>query len=95
MAKRNLKMEDGNAKSIPRKETPRTPNTKGVSSDFNEDSDENTSCGFCGLKYFSVHSVQKDDWIRRQKCDTCYREVCVRVVAESSSYVGNACDSAA
>ena len=61
------------AKCIPK-------NVMGVFTDLHEDKDENTPCGFCGLKYSSVQSVQKRDWIRCHKYKTWYHEVCVGAV---------------
>jgi hypothetical protein len=79
-AKRKLKMDkEANAKSIPDKKKGRASNVKVVFPDLHEDSDENTSCGFCG-SYYSVYYVQKCDWIRCQKCYTWYDEVCVGAV---------------
>jgi hypothetical protein len=96
VAKRKLKMEkEGNAKSTPKNKKRRAPNSKGAFPDLHEDSDENTPCGFCGLKYCSVHTVQKGDWIRCQKCDTWYHEVCVGAVGRKQFICGKYCDCAA
>jgi hypothetical protein len=89
MAKRKLKMEkEGNAKSIPKKKKSRAPNSKGAFPYLQEDSDENTPCVFCSLKYCSVQSVQKGDWIRCQKCDTLYHEVCVGAIERKQFVCG-------
>jgi len=40
---------------------------------------KNTPCEFCGLKYCSLHSVQKCD-DKSQKCDKQYHEACVGTV---------------
>jgi hypothetical protein len=69
-----------NAKCIPKKEKRRSLNVMVVFTDLHEDKDENTPCGFCGLKHSSVQSVQKGDWIRCQKYKTWYHEVCVGAV---------------
>lgn len=54
----------------------------GVLSDLHEDSDENTLCEFCGMKYCSVglHCVQRGDWMRCQKYDTWYHEVPIAAI---------------
>jgi hypothetical protein len=89
LAKRKLKMEkEGRAKSIPKQEQRRAPNVKGVLPDLHEDSDENTPCGLCGLKYCSVHCVQKGDWIRCQKCGILYHEVCIGAVGRKQFICG-------
>jgi hypothetical protein len=89
LAKRKLKMEkESNEKSIPKKKKRRAPNIKGFWPYFHEDSDEDTPFGFCGLKYYSVHSVQKGDWIRRQKCDTWYNEVCIGALGRNQFMCG-------
>jgi hypothetical protein len=62
--------KEGNAKSIPKKKHCRAPSVKDASPVLHEDDDKNTPCGFCGLKYCSVQSVQKGDWIRCHKCVT-------------------------
>jgi hypothetical protein len=49
-----------NAKFIPEKEKRQSLNFRGVFTDLHEDNDENTSCGFCGLKYSSVQSVERE-----------------------------------
>jgi hypothetical protein len=67
----------GNVKCIPKKKKSRAPNIEGVFPDLYEGSDGNMPCGLCGMKYCSVHSVQKGDWICRQKYDTWCHEVCV------------------
>jgi hypothetical protein len=69
--------KERNAKFIPKNEKRPSLNVRGIFTDLHEDSDENTLCGFGGLKYSSVQSVQKGDWIRCQKYKTCCHEVCV------------------
>ena len=69
LTKSKLKTEkEGNAKYIPKKKQGRAPNF--VFPDLHKESDEHTPCGFCGLKWRSVHFVLKGGWIRCQKCDT-------------------------
>jgi hypothetical protein len=48
----------GQRNSFLKKKRRRERNIKGVLPDLHKDSDENSSCGFCGLKYCSVHYVQ-------------------------------------
>jgi hypothetical protein len=73
--------KEDNAKCVPKTKLRRAPRGKASDKDVlpipSEDSDENTPCGFCSLKYYSVQSVEKGDWIRCQKCGTWYHEVCV------------------
>ena len=69
--------KEGNVKYIPKKEQGPTPNFNIVFPDLHKDSDVHTPCGFCGLKYCSVHFVLKGGRIRCQKCDTWYHEVCL------------------
>ena len=55
MAKRELKKEkNGKAKSTSKKKQRRSPIVKGVFPDFDENSDEHSSCDICGLKYCTV-----------------------------------------
>jgi hypothetical protein len=96
MAERKRKLEEeGTAKSIPKKKQHRTRDIKGVSPDLRKDGDENSSCGLCGSKDCSVHSVQKGGWIRCRHCDTWYHEVCVGAVGTEQFICGNAGDYAA
>jgi hypothetical protein len=53
-----------------------------------EDRDENTPCGFCSLKNYSVQYVENGDLIRCQKCGTCYHEVCVGAVGRKHFICG-------
>jgi hypothetical protein len=68
-----------NAKYIPKTKLRRAPRRKASDKYVlpipSEDSDENTPYGFCSLKYYSVQSVEKGDWIRCQKCGTWCHEV--------------------
>jgi len=78
MATRKLKMgKEGTAKSIRKKKYRRVLNIWGPNIRPHEDGDEHTPCVFCGMQNCSVNYVQKGDWIRWQKCDTCYHEFCV------------------
>jgi hypothetical protein len=81
LVKRKPKLERKKAmrNSLPKRKKRQALNIKGVFTDIHEESDENTPYGFCGLKYCSVQSVQKDDWICSQKCEKCYYEVCAGV----------------
>jgi hypothetical protein len=76
--------KEDNAKFIPKTKLRRAPRSKASDKDFlpipPEDSDKNTPCGFCSLKYCSVQSVEKGDWIRCQKCGTWCHEACVGAV---------------
>jgi len=62
--------KEGSAEYITKKKHHRASRVKDVFRDLHEDNDKNTPCGFCGLKYSSVQSVQKGDWIRYQKCES-------------------------
>ena len=96
MAERKRKLlKEGTAKSIPKKKQRRTRNLKGVFPDLHKDSDENSSCGFCSLKYCSVHYVQTRGWVRCQQYDTWYHEVCTGTVGTEQFKSGNAGDSIA
>lgn len=44
---------------------------------FNSPANNENNCGFCLLNYYSAESVAKGDWIRCQKCNVWYHEVCV------------------
>jgi hypothetical protein len=75
LSERKLKVKkEGNAKSTAKK--CRAPSGKGDFADLHEDSAEIAPCGFCGLKYCSVESVQNCDLIRCQKYDTLSWSVC-------------------
>jgi hypothetical protein len=62
LVKRRLKIEkEDNAKCVPKTKLRQAPRGKASDKDVltipPEDSDENTPCGFCSLKYYSVQSV--------------------------------------
>jgi len=78
MAIRKLRMgKEGKAKSMRKKKHRRALNVWAPNIWPHEDSNEHTPCDFCGLKNSSVNSVQKDDCISWQKCDTWCHEFCV------------------
>jgi hypothetical protein len=84
--------KEHNEKCIPKTKLPRAPRRKTSDKDVltipPEDSDENTSRGFCSLNYYSVQSVEKGDWNRCQKCGTWYHEVCVGTVGRKHFICG-------
>ncbi|KAJ8894161.1 hypothetical protein PR048_006771 [Dryococelus australis] len=48
--------------------------------------DDDTPCSFCGLRYNSVESIKKGDWIACQQCSHWYYEVCVGAVEKTILY---------
>lgn len=50
--------------------------------------DENIPCGFCGLKYLTEKSARKGDWIKCQKCQVWYHEVCVGAIGKKQFVCG-------
>lgn len=56
----------------------RSPTSTSSSEEFSESSDEdNTPCGFCGVRYLEEQSLSKGDWISCQKCCRWFHEICV------------------
>ena len=80
--KRKLKFE--NALNTKSKE-PRTMQSRQKKiQNVNEDSasedeldEENVPCGFCCVKYNDPRSIKKGDWIRCNKCNVWFHEICV------------------
>jgi hypothetical protein len=61
------------------------PAAQSPSDEFNSElisvseNNESLPCGFCGLKYFGEKSVLKVEWIRCEKRETWFHDVCVGV----------------